>query len=101
MKNTLTAIALLISISSFAQVKAPEKKPEYKKFIKMEISDFQTCYRALQKWHDLAPFDSKVSDSEKVATYKDLEPFIAEFMKRVQVDSVMVVDSVAVKGKKK
>ena len=90
MKKLIVFSLIIASYSAVAQTKPTEEKPLYKKVVIMEVSDVETCIQALNKWRDLAPYGPRETDQEKIATVKSIDTFLADLVKRIQIDSVKV-----------
>jgi hypothetical protein len=95
MKFILASLLIIISISSFAQAKKDTvqvQKPVYKKVIKLDVQDFNTLTEALSQWKRLSMYDPQTEPEQKVRIYKDIEAYLITLMKKVQVDSVQILN---------
>lgn len=111
MKTLLTILIVCVFTTVFAQTKetaykkqlhkhieelnSPAKKVQYQKFIAIDPGDMQVVIEAFNQWKRLQMFDPATTGENKVATYKNLENYTTELLKRVRLDSIMVkIDTV-------
>lgn len=96
MKTLLTILIVCAFTTVFAQtkdkaaIKSPAKKVKYQKFIAIDPGDMQVVIEALNQWKRLQMFDPATTGENKVATYKNLESYATELLKRIRLDSIMV-----------
>ena len=97
MKKYLFILLLFSSLSALAQ----DSTKVYTTSVRLPVSDIQTFLQALEKWKALTPYEPGTGDREKVMTIVNIDSYRAELLKRIKIDSVLVVDSAKVQPKRK
>lgn len=88
--DTNSPVELTSHGNNATKLVTPKDTAKYNYFARVPASDYQTVASSLNEYKRLQIYDPNTTDAQKVQLFKNIEAYLKDLPKRVQIDSVKV-----------